>query len=86
MAKSIGALLAEMRGNPAGARFADACKVATHFFGAPRNKGSSHHVWKMPWAGDPRINLQPGGGGRAKPYQIRQLLQAIERLLQEGKP
>ncbi len=86
MGKSIDDLLAEMRGNPAGARFTDACKVAPHFFGAPRSKGSSHHVRKMPWAGDPRINLQPGAGGKAKTYQIRQLLQAVDRLKQEKKP
>jgi len=86
MGKSIDDLLAEMRSNPAGVRFADACKVVTHFFGTPRSKGSSHHVWKMPWVGDPRINLQTGSGGTAKPYQVRQALQAIDRLLQEKKP
>jgi hypothetical protein len=82
----IAELLDEMRTNPAGVRFADACKVVTHFFGKPRQKGSSHHVWKMPWAGDPRINLQPGQGGKAKPYQVRQAVQAIDRLLQEKRP
>lgn len=61
------------------------CKVATHFFGEPRNKGSSHHIWKMPWAGDPRINLQDAGG-KAKPYQVRQVLLPIDRLLEEKKP
>jgi len=34
--------------SPAAIRFADACRVATHCFGPPRLKGSSHHVWKMP--------------------------------------
>ncbi len=85
MGKSIEGLLAEMRGHSANVRFADVCKVATHFFGEPRNKGSSHCIWKMPWAGDPRINLQDAGG-RAKPYQVRQVLQAIDRLLEEKKP
>jgi hypothetical protein len=86
VSKGIDDLLVEMRSNPAGVRFADACKVVTHFFGEARHKGSSHRVWKMPWAGDPRINLQPGLGGKAKPYQVRQVLQAIDRLLQEKKP
>ena len=86
MGRSIEDLLAEMRANPAGTRFADACRVATHRFGRPRSKGSSHHVWKMPWAGDPRINLQPGDGGKAKPYQVRQMVQAIDRFKQEKKP
>jgi hypothetical protein len=83
--KRIEELLAEMRSHPAGVRFSDACRVVTRYFGEPRHKGTSHRVWKMPWAGDPRINLQPGQGGKAKPYQIRQVVQAIDRLLQETK-
>jgi len=36
----------------------------------------------MPWQGDPRINIQDASG-KAKPYQVRQVLQAIDKL--EGK-
>jgi hypothetical protein len=68
-----------MRRNPAGVRFATARRVAEHFFGAPRQSGS-HVVYRMPWAGDPRVNLQDDGGGKAKAYQVRQLLSAIDRL------
>ena len=85
VAKGIDDLLARMRDNAAGVGFSDACKVVTHYFGEPRHKGSSHRVWKMPWAGDPRINLQSGESGKAKPYLIRQAVQAIDRLLQEKK-
>ncbi len=85
MGQGIEELLAALRANPANVRFADLCRVATHFFGKPRHKGSSHHIWKMPWAGDPRINLQDAGG-KAKPYQVRQVLQAIGRLGEEKKP
>lgn len=73
-------LLQEMKQNPKGVRFADAVKVATHFFGAPRQNGTSHCVRKAPWAGDPRVNLQQGKGGYAKAYQVKQLLHAIEKL------
>jgi len=38
-------------------KFSDACKVAEHFFGVPRQSGSSHKIYKTPWIGDPRINL-----------------------------
>ena len=86
MGNSIEDLLAEMQENPSGLRFTDVCRVATHFFGEPRTRGSSHHVWKMPWPGDPRINLQRGNGGKAKAYQVRQVLQAIDRLKQEKNP
>jgi hypothetical protein len=82
--KSIQDLIAEMRANPADVRFADASRVASHSFGTPRNKGSSHYIWKMPWAGDPRINLQDARG-KAKPYQVRQMLSAIDRLLEEKR-
>lgn len=33
----------------------------------------------MPWPGDPRVNIQ-NEGGKAKAYQVRQVLRAIERL------
>jgi hypothetical protein len=35
----------------------------------------------MPWPGDPRINMQAGDGGKAKPYQVRQAVVAIDTLL-----
>jgi len=68
-----------MQRNPAGIRFNELCKVCDHFFGEPRTSGSSHRVYKTPWAGDPRVNIQ-NARGKAKPYQVRQVLLAIERL------
>ena len=40
-------------------------------------------VFKTTWAGDPRVNIQKGKGGKAKPYQVRQVLKAIDKI--EGK-
>lgn len=71
--------LAEMRQNPKGIRFRDLCKVCDFYFGEPRQVGSSHRVYKTPWPGDPRVNLQ-NDKGMAKAYQVKQVLQAIERL------
>jgi hypothetical protein len=76
----VGEILAEMRKSPAGIRFADACKVVTYYFGEPRQNGTSHKVWKMSWAGDPRINMQEGGGAKAKAYPLRQAVAAIDTL------
>ena len=73
-------MLAHLRSNPGDVRFADACRVVSAYFGEPRQKGTSHRVWKMPWPGDPRVNLQADKGGKAKAYQVRQALQAIGRL------
>ena len=72
-------LVAKMRQNPKGVRFTDLCKVCDFYFGEPRQKASSHRVYKTPWPGDPRVNIQ-NDGGMAKAYQVRQVLRAIERL------
>ncbi|MCW5944512.1 MAG: toxin HicA [Cryobacterium sp.] len=68
-----------MRNSPSGIRFTDLAKVCEHYFGAPRQQGTSHRVYRMPWRGDPRVNIQDDHG-KAKPYQVRQVLAAIEKL------
>lgn len=72
-------IVAEMRRNPKGIRFQDLCQVCDFYFGAPRQAGGSHRVYKTPWPGDPRVNIQEHQG-MAKPYQVRQVLKAIARL------
>jgi len=71
--------IANMRRNPKGIRFRDLCKVCDSYFGKPRQKGSSHRIYKTPWQGDPRVNIQ-NHKGMAKAYQVRQVLRAIDRL------
>ena len=75
----VATILSRMRGNPKGIRFSDLCKVCEHYFGSPRQTGTSHRVYRTPWAGDPRVNIQ-SDKGTAKAYQVRQVLRAIERL------
>ena len=72
-------ILKQMRRSPKGIRFNDLSKVCENFFGEPRQSGSSHRVFKTPWQGDPRVNIQ-NAKGKAKPYQVRQVLQAIDSL------
>ncbi len=72
-------LVARMRQNPRGVRFADLCKVCDFYFGEARQRGSSHRIYRTPWQGDPRVNIQDHEG-MAKAYQVRQVLRAIERL------
>lgn len=79
---SIDAILAQMRNNPKGIRFNDLCRVCDHYFGVPRQRGTSHRIYRMPWQGDPRVNIQ-NDKGMAKTYQIKQVLKAIERLQNE---
>lgn len=68
-----------MRRAPQNVRFADLYKFCVEHFGEPRQTGTSHAVFKTPWAGDPRVNIQ-NDKGKAKPYQVRQVIQAIDRL------
>lgn len=76
---SVADIIVRMRTNPAGIRFAEACKVAEALFGPPRQSASSHAVYRMPWHGDPRVNLQDDHG-KAKAYQVKQLLAAVDRV------
>ena len=72
-------LLARMRAEPAGVKFGELKLVCDHHFGAPRQSGSSHLVYRTPWPGDPRVNIQ-NARGMAKAYQVKQVLAAIDRL------
>ncbi|MGO4298595.1 toxin HicA [Leifsonia sp. RAF41] len=74
----IAKLLLRMRQNPADIRFRELAKVCVAYFGEPRQSGSSHMVFKTPWSGDPRVNIQ-NDHGRAKRYQVCQVLLAIDR-------
>jgi hypothetical protein len=68
---SVEKIVAAMRVNPRNVRYDDLAKVCEHYFGPPRT----------PWHGDPRVNIQ-NDHGRAKAYQVRQVVAAIEK--QEG--
>lgn len=67
-----------MRSSPQNLAYNDLLKVCEHHFGQPRHSGTSHAVFKMPWAGDPRVNIQ-NDKGKAKAYQVRQVLAAIDK-------
>jgi hypothetical protein len=72
-------ILIQMKNNPTNVRFADLSKVCNYYFGKARLKEGSHHVYKTPWKGNPRINIQ-NYKGKAKVYQVKQVLLAIEKL------
>lgn len=73
------ALVEHMKNAPANVRYTDLCKVCDLYFGRARQESSSHRVYKTPWPGDPRVNIQ-GEKGKAKAYQVRQVLKAIEKM------
>lgn len=80
---TIDKIVAAMRRSPKGVRFTDLCKVCDHYFGEARQTSGSHRIYKMPWPGDPRVNIQDDHG-KAKAYQVRQVLKAIDKL-ESGK-
>lgn len=71
--------LEKMRREPANVRYADLLRLCEDRFGKPRQNGTSHAIFKTPWIGDPRINIQ-SDKGKAKAYQVRQVLLAIQKL------
>ncbi len=73
------AAIEELRRNPKDVRFADLAKICDYFFGEPRQHGTSHRVYRTSWRGNPRVNIQ-NGKGMAKPYQVRQVIKALEKL------
>jgi hypothetical protein len=76
----VGKIIEQMRNAPQNVRYDDLAKVCEEHFGEPRQKGTSHAIYKTPWVGDPRVNIQLGRNGMAKTYQVRQVLDAIDKL------
>jgi hypothetical protein len=59
-------IIERMRNSPQNVRFDDLVKVCADHFGDPRQDGTSHKVYKMPWQGDPGVNIQRGKDGQCQ--------------------
>ena len=68
--------------NPNGVRFDELVRICDYFFGDARQKATSHWIYKMPWPGDPRVNIQENrrDKGMAKRYQVGQVIAALRKL------
>ena len=75
-------LLEHAKNSPSGLRFAELCALAECFGFVAARQSSSHCVYKYPG----RLQLMnfQSVGGRAKEYQVNQLLSAIEDLQSGG--
>lgn len=80
----IADIVARMGRQPAAVRFLELRRVCEAYFGPPRQSSTSHLVFRTPWPGDPRVNIQ-NDRGKAKVYQVRQVLRAIEKVEEVGK-
>ncbi|HSU15635.1 type II toxin-antitoxin system HicA family toxin [Longimicrobium sp.] len=77
-------LLEAARANPAGLRIAEACTLAECFGWTFARQAGSHRLYKR--QGNPNLmNFQEDRNGKAKAYQVRQLIAAIEELGTEGQ-
>jgi hypothetical protein len=70
-------LLEKIRKNPKNVRFEDLCSLAECYgYRIRKKEGGSHRIYKKPGA-VLLMNFQDVDG-KAKPYQVRELLRAIE--------
>nr|WP_320014609.1 toxin HicA [uncultured Desulfobacter sp.] len=81
--KNIAEKLKQFKNNPGNVNFSNICEVCDFYFGGARQSVSSHRIYKTPWKGDPRVNIQ-NSKEKAKAYQVNQVLKAIERLKVES--
>jgi len=57
-------------------RFDDLCALLRRLGFAERQRGGSHHIFTRDGVSE-ILNLQPRGGGEAKPYQVRQVRDVV---------
>jgi hypothetical protein len=76
---SIANVIRKLEKSPNNIRFTELCKICDYYFGEARQKSSSHRIYKTPWQGDPRVNIQEENG-KGKAYQVRQVIKDIRRL------
>lgn len=69
--------LARIRSNPKDVAWADLVAVCDLCFGMARQGRGSHLIYDTPWMDHPLLVLQPRKG-KAKPYQVRQVLRALD--------
>ena len=81
---NIKKLVSQVKKNPNDVRFSELCRICDHYFGDPRQTGGSHRIYKMPWKGDPRVNIQDNKG-KPKVYQTKQVLKAIGKLEEQNE-
>jgi hypothetical protein len=68
-----------MKHRPQNVRFEELRLICENYFGPPRQKGTSHRIYQTGIPENPRINIQ-NDRGKAKAYQVRQLIAVIEQL------
>lgn len=81
---SVDKIIEQMKASPKNISFNELVKVCEAYFLKKPSTGTSHVIFKTPWQGDPRVNIQ-NDNGKAKPYQVRQVLEAIGKVKKTQK-
>lgn len=68
-----------IRNSPNDVKWADLIAACDLCFGKPRRRRGSHLIYDTPWMDHPLLVLQPRKG-KAKPYQVRQALRALDEM------
>lgn len=82
MVGKLDKIIAQIRKSNKNVPYADLRKVCDHYFERRPSSGGDPDTYKRPWAGDPKVNIQ-NRNGKAKPYQVTQVLKALDRLHQQ---
>lgn len=71
--------IARMRRNPRNVPWVELVSICDALFGKPVCITGSHRIYDVRWSASRLLVLQPRGSS-AKPYQVRQVLRAIDEL------
>lgn len=71
--------IARLRRNPRNVPWPELVSLCDTLFGQPTRITGSHRIYDVRWSESGLLVLQPHGPS-AKPYQVRQVLRAIEEL------
>ena len=71
--------ITRLRSNPRNVPWQELVSVCDALFGEPTRIAGSHRIYDVKWSESRLLVLQPRGAN-AKPYQVRQVLKAIEEL------
>lgn len=80
--------LERIRTNPSGVDFDDlvACVESCGFQRVSGRSGTSHGIYRHPGPPVETLNLQPRPDGKAKAYQVREFIDAWDRINPEESP
>jgi predicted RNA binding protein YcfA (HicA-like mRNA interferase family) len=75
--------LEAIRNNPKDVRFDDLCACAASYGFIHDRTAGSHHIYRHEQPPHRMLDLQPGKDGKAKEYQVKDFLAALDDIFPE---